>query len=422
MRKKKTVFPVMDIHGLFLDGSRDLYYSRKQDSTIRIQNMKRMELIAPCHFGLEAVVKREIRDLGYEIKQVEDGKVTFEGDAEAVARANMFLRTPERILIKAGQFHAASFEELFENTRSLPWEDFLEPDARFWVTKATFAKSRLASAPDIQSVVKKAMVERMKQKYRIHWFPETGAGYPVRVFIYKDQVTIALDSSGESLHRRGYRKLKSRAPLQENLAAALIMLTPWNKDRILVDPFCGSGTFPIEAAMIGTRMAPGRNRSFAGEQWRNLVPKKEWYAAAEEAEELMLRNIRMDIQGYDIDGKIIRTARINAAEAGVEQYIHFQQRPVSQLSHPKKYGFVITNPPYGQRLEDLSEMPALYREMGQAFRRLDCWSEFVLTAYEDAEKYIGKKADKNRKLYNGMIKTYYYQFLGPRPPKPGKEA
>lgn len=383
--------------------------------------MRRMDLIAPCHFGLEAVVKREILDLGYEISKVEDGKVTFEGDAEAVARANIFLRTPERILIKVGQFRAASFEELFENTKALPWEDFLEADSKFWVTKATFAKSKLASAPDIQSIVKKAMVERMKQKYRINWFPETGASYPVRVFIYKDEVTIALDSSGESLHRRGYRKLKSRAPLQENLAAALIMLTPWNRDRILVDPFCGSGTFPIEAAMLGANIAPGMNRSFTGEEWRNLVPKSEWYDAVQEAEDMILRDVKMDIQGYDIDGKIVKVARANAMEAGVEQYIHFQQRPVSQLHHPKKYGFVITNPPYGQRLEELEDMPALYREMGQAFERLDCWSEFVLTSYEEAEKYIGKKAAKNRKLYNGMIKTYFYQFLGPKPPKRKEE-
>lgn len=383
--------------------------------------MRRMDLIAPCHFGLEAVVKREILDLGYEISKVEDGKVTFEGDAEAVARANIFLRTPERILIKVGQFRAASFEELFENTKALPWEDFLEADSKFWVTKATFAKSKLASAPDIQSIVKKAMVERMKQKYRINWFPETGASYPVRVFIYKDEVTIALDSSGESLHRRGYRKLKSRAPLQENLAAALIMLTPWNRDRILVDPFCGSGTFPIEAAMLGANIAPGMNRSFTGEEWRNLVPKSEWYDAVQEAEDMILRDVKMDIQGYDIDGKIVKVASANAMEAGVEQYIHFQQRPVSQLHHPKKYGFVITNPPYGQRLEELEDMPALYREMGQAFERLDCWSEFVLTSYEEAEKYIGKKAAKNRKLYNGMIKTYFYQFLGPKPPKRKEE-
>lgn len=383
--------------------------------------MRRMDLIAPCHFGLEAVLKREIQDLGYEIIKVEDGKVTFEGDAEAVARANIFLRAPERILIKVGQFRATSFEELFEHTKALPWEDYLEADAKFWVTKATFAKSKLASAPDIQSIVKKAMVERMKQKYRVNWFPETGASYPVRVFIYKDEVTVALDSSGQSLHRRGYRQLKSRAPLQENLAAALIMLTPWNKDRILVDPFCGSGTFPIEAAMMGMNMAPGMNRAFTAEEWRGIVPKKEWYDAIEEAQDMILRDVKMDIQGYDIDGKIVKVARANAAAAGVDRYIHFQERPVSQLNHPKKYGFVITNPPYGQRLEDLSAMPALYTEIGQAFERLDCWSQYILTSYEDAEKYMGKKANKNRKLYNGMIKTYFYQFLGPKPPKRKEE-
>ncbi len=386
------------------------------------EGMERFDIIAPCHFGLEAVVRREIQDLGYEIKKVEDGRVTFEGDAEAVARANIFLRTPERILIRIGQFRAESFEELFDRTRDLPWEKYLDADAKFWVTKATFAKSRLASAPDIQSIVKKAIVERMKQKYRIDWFPETGASYPIRVFLYKDEATVALDSSGESLHRRGYRKWKSKAPLQENLAAALIRLTPWNKDRILVDPFCGSGTFPIEAAMMGANIAPGMRRSFSGMQWDALIPGKEWERAKEEAHDLISPHVEMDIQGYDIDGAIVKVARANAREAGVEPYIHFQQRPVSQLNHPKKYGFVITNPPYGQRMEELAAMPELYTEIGQAFARLDSWSEYVLTSYKDAEKYIGKKADKNRKLYNGMIRTYFYRFSGPKPPRRREEG
>ncbi|MGN0243658.1 MAG: class I SAM-dependent RNA methyltransferase [Lachnospiraceae bacterium] len=379
--------------------------------------MRILECIAPCHFGLEAVLKREIIDLGYDVSKVEDGRVSFIADAEGIARANIFLRTPERILIKVGQFQAKTFEELFEQTKALPWEEYLPVDAKFWVTKATSVKSKLFSTTDIQSIVKKAMVERMKQVHKISWFQEDGAAYPVRVFLHKDMVTIALDSSGESLHRRGYRLLTSKAPLQENLAAALILLTPWNKERILVDPFCGSGTFPIEAAMIGANIAPGMNRSFLAENWKNLIPEMEWHDAVTEAQDMVNRNIKMDIQGYDIDGKIVKAARANAESAGVNHLIHFQKRPVSQLNHPKKYGFVITNPPYGERLEEKAALPALYREIGEAFSRLDSWSEYVLTSYEDAEKYIGKKADKNRKLYNGMVKTYFYQFMGPKPPR-----
>lgn len=382
--------------------------------------MKNVELIAPCHFGLEAVLKREIMDLGYEISLVEDGRVTFIGDMEAISYANVFLRTAERILLKVGQVHASTFDELFERTKELPWENYIPKDGKFWVTKATSIKSKLFSPTDIQSIMKKAMVERLKGVYKQEWFEESGASYPVRVFFMKDEATIGIDTSGISLHKRGYRQFTSKAPITETLAAALIMLTPWNKSRILVDPFCGSGTFPIEAAMMAANMAPGMNREFLAEKWDNLVDKKHWYNAMDEARENVDSQIEVDIQGYDLDPEIVKSARENAKLAGVEHLIHFQQRPVCELNHPKKYGFIITNPPYGERIDDKENLPGLYTEIGESFKRLDSWSEYLITSYEDAEKDIGKKADKNRKIYNGMIKTYFYQFLGPRPPKAKK--
>ncbi len=383
--------------------------------------MERIELIAPCHFGMEAVLKREILDLGYDVSKVEDGKITFIGDMEAVCYANVFLRSAERILIKVGTVHAETFDELFEGTKALPWEQYIPENGRFWVAKATSIKSKLFSPSDIQSIMKKAMVERLKSVYHKEWFTEDGPSYPVRVAFMKDEAVIGLDTSGESLHKRGYRRLTSKAPITETLASALILFTPWKKERILVDPFCGSGTFPIEAAMIAANIAPGMNRSFLAEQWSNLVPKKSWYDAMDEAQEMVDDKIETDIQGYDIDPNVVKAARENARMAGVEHLIHFQQRPVSALNHPKKYGFVITNPPYGERIEEKANLPQLYREIGEAFQRLDCWSEYVITAYEDAEKYIGKKADKNRKIYNGMMKTYFYQFLGPKPPRKKEE-
>lgn len=379
--------------------------------------MKKMELIAPCHFGLEAVLKREITDLGYEIAEVEDGRVTFYGDEDALCRANIFLRTAERILLKVGSFRAESFEELFDKTRAIAWEDYIPKDGKFWVAKAASVKSKLFSPSDIQSIMKKAMVRRLQEHYHIEWFSEDGASYPVRVFLKKDIVTVGIDSSGISLHKRGYREVSGKAPITETLAAALIMLTPWKKDRILVDPFCGSGTFPIEAAMMAANIAPGMNRAFTAEAWTNLIPKKLWYDVINEANDLIEDEIEVDIQGYDIDGSVIKIARRNAAEAGVSHLIHFQERSVADLSHPKKYGFIITNPPYGERLEDKKDLPKLYRTFGEQFKALDTWSAYMITSYEEAERYFGRKADKNRKIYNGMLKTYFYQFLGPKPPK-----
>ena len=379
--------------------------------------MRTFDLLVPCHFGLEAVLKREIYDLGYEITKVEDGRVTFEGDEEAICRANIFLRTAERVMIQVGRFKATTFEELFQGIKNLPGEEYIPEDGKFWVKKASSINSKLFSPSDIQSIAKKAMVERMKQKYHKEWFKEDGAAYPVRIFLLKDEVTVALDTSGDSLHKRGYRTMTSKAPLTETLAASLIMLTPWRKDRILVDPFCGSGTFPIEAAMIAANVAPGMNRDFTAEEWTNLIDRKLWYECVKEAEDMIDTTVKVDIQGYDIDGDVIKAARENAKRAGVEHMIHFQQRAVADLSHPKKYGFIITNPPYGERLEDKADLPELYTQIGQAYQRLDSWSMFLITSYTETEKYIGRKADKNRKIYNGMLKTYFYQFLGPKPPK-----
>ena len=382
--------------------------------------MRRFELIAPCHFGLEALLKREIDDLGYDITEVADGRVTFLGDEEALCRANIFLRTAERILIKIGSFHAETFEELFQGTKALPWEEYIPADGRFWVAKAASVKSQLFSPSDIQSIMKKAMVECLKEVYHVEWFPEDGDSFPVRAFLMKDEVTVGLDTTGDSLHKRGYRKLTAKAPIAENLAAALIMLTPWKGSRILVDPFCGSGTIPIEAAMMAANMAPVMHRHFTAEGWGHIVGEEVWRDAFEEAEDLVDMDVEPDIQGYDIDDDMVNIARANARLAGVEKLIHFQRRDVAQLSHPKKYGFLITNPPYGERMHDREELPKLYETIGKRFRELDSWSMYLISAYENAERYIGRKADKNRKIYNGMMKAYYYQYLGPKPPKAGR--
>lgn len=382
--------------------------------------MTKFTLMAPCHFGMEAVLKKEITDLGYDVVQVEDGRVTFEGDEEAICRANIFLRTAERVLILADRFTAETYDDLFEKTKAIAWGNYIPKDGKFWVTKASSIKSKLFSPSDIQRIVKKAIVEKLKMQYDVTWFEESGASYPLRVFMFKDEAMVCLDTSGDSLHKRGYRKLSSKAPISETLAAALIMLTPWHKDRILIDPFCGSGTFPIEAAMIAANIAPGMNREFVSENWKNIIPKKCWYEAVSEANDMIRDDVEVDIQGYDLDEKMVKIARINARDAGVDHMIHFQCRPVSELSHNKKYGFIITNPPYGERLEEKKNLPALYQTIGQRYKSLDSWSAFIISSYENVEKDMGIKATKNRKIYNGMIKTYYYQFMGAKPPKRDK--
>ena len=382
--------------------------------------MKTFELIAPCHFGMESVLKKEIIDLGYDITEVQDGRVTFFGDAEALVRANIFLRTAERILVKVGSFHAETFEELFQGTKKIAWEEWIPSNGKFWVAKAASVKSKLFSPSDIQSIMKKAMVDRLKDVYHVNWFAEDGASFPLRVFLLKDEVTVGLDTTGESLHKRGYRKLTAKAPIAENLAAGLIMLTPWHADRILVDPFCGSGTIPIEAALMAANIAPGMNRSFLAESWKHIIPKSQWYDAVTEARDMIDLSVETDIQGFDLDDEMVKISRENAKLAGVDKLIHFQKRDVAKLSHPKKYGFIITNPPYGERLNDKNELPALYKTIGDRYKALDSWSMYLITSFEKAEEAIGRKADKNRKIYNGMMKTYFYQFQGPKPPKRDK--
>ena len=375
------------------------------------------ELFAPCHFGLEAVLKREIIDLGYEVTEVVDGRVSFEGDEEAIARCNVFLRTTERVMLKVGSFKAVTFDELFEKTKALPWENFIPKDGKFWVKKASSIKSKLFSPSDIQRIVKKAIVDRLSGKYNILRFPENGSEYPIRITILKDEVTVGLDTSGESLHKRGYRRLTVKAPITETLAAALISLTPWKKDRLLIDPFCGSGTIPIEAALIGLNIAPGMKRDFQAMAWDNILPKSLFKEAKKEAEDLIDRETKLSIQGYDLDTSALDAARGNLALAGLEGNIHFQQRDMRDISSAKKYGFIITNPPYGERLEEKEAMPQLYREMGKAFQKLDEWSYYIITGFEDAPKYFGRKPDKNRKIYNGMMKTYFYSYQGAKPPR-----
>lgn len=374
-------------------------------------------ITTPCLFGIESVLKREIQDLGYDIIKVDDGRITYKGDSLAICRSNLWLRTAERVLLNVAEFEAYSFDELFEKIKALPWEKYIPEDGKFWVSKASSIKSKLFSPSDIQSIVKKAIVERLKTVYKVSWFKEDGAHYPMRVFIKKDKVSIGLDSSGDSLHKRGYRFLTSKAPISETLAAALIQLSPWNKDRIFIDPFCGSGTLAIEAAMIGSRMAPGLFRTFNSEDWKNMIPSKEWMKAADEANDLYDEQAKLNIQAYDKDFRILKVARENAKQADVDRFIHFQEREVSRLSSSSKYGVIVTNPPYGERLEDKASIIKLYQEMGKTFKALDKWSYSIITSFEDFERYFGQLANKKRKLYNGMLKTNLYQYLGPKPPR-----
>ena len=373
-------------------------------------------LTAPCHFGLEKTLSFEVRRIGGEDIAVSDGRVTFTGDERVLIRANMCLSTAERVGILLSEFRARTFEELFQGIKAIPIEKYVGKFDRFPI-KGFSLNSKLTSVPACQKIIKKAMVERMKSVYKIGYFQETEALFQFRFSIMKDNVTMTLDTSGEGLHKRGYRRFSNAAPIKETLAAGIADLARIRDNDIVCDPFCGSGTFPIEAAMMAANIAPGMNREFTAEQWENLIPKKEWYMAIEEANDNICMDIETDIQGFDLDENVIKIARQNAANAGVDKLIHFQARDVRQLSHAKKYGFVITNPPYGERLEEKEALPALYTALGQQFAKLDSWSAYVITSYTDIEKYFGRKADKNRKIYNGMLKTYFYSFLGPKPPK-----
>ena len=374
-----------------------------------------LKFSAPCIFGLEGLCANEFKFLGLKNVEAHNGKVTFEGDFSDMAKANINSRYAERIQILLAEFEAVSFEELFEGVKSVAWEDFIGVNDAFPV-KGRCLSSKLMSVPDCQKIIKKAVVTRLSEKYMLPWLEESGPLHQIQFLIMNDKVSVMLDTSGAGLHKRGYRKLVSEAPIRETLAAALLMLTPWHKDRILVDPFCGSGTFLIEAAMMGLNMAPGMNRSFESEHWSNFLPKKVWYDAIDEANDLVNYDVEMDLQGYDKDPRMLKIARANAQDAEVDHLIHFQQREVKDLRHPKPYGFVIANPPYGERLEDQETLPQLYTEMKEAFDRLDTWSKYVITSYEDTEKYLGKPT-KKRKVYNGMIRGEFYQYLGPKPPR-----
>lgn len=366
---------------------------------------------------MEAILKKEIIELGYEISRVIDGRVYFYGDAQAIALSNLWLRSADRILINVAEFEAKTFQELYEGIYNIDLSDYLEKDSKFWVTKATSVKSALFSTSDIQSIAKKAMVDKMSKIYKQTFFEETGSEYPFRISILKDIVSVGLDTTGVSLHKRGYRPNTVKAPISETLAAAMIQLTPWKYDRILIDPFCGSGTIAIEAAMMGLNIAPGLNRKFLFNKWDNIVDKSVFSEAIEEANDLKALDRKLEISAFDIDYKAVRAARENAKLAGVENYIHFQERGVSELSHRKKYGFIITNPPYGERLSELEELKIVYKELAYAYKKMDSWSMYMITSWEDCINVMGIKPDKNRKLYNGMLKTYFYQFLGEKPPK-----
>ncbi len=371
------------------------------------------DLIATATFGLEAVVARELKALGYDVK-VKDSKVEFRGDAQAICRTNLWLRSADRVLIKMSEFEALTFDELFEKTKALPWEDMLPEDACFPVLGKS-VKSTLFSISDCQAIVKQAIVERLKTKYKKSWFEESGDKYTIEIGLLRDIATLTIDTSGMGLHKRGYRELTSDAPLKETLAAALVQLSFWNSERLLVDPFCGTGTILIEAALIGLNIAPSLNRKFDSMKWPQ-IPQKTWTAVMEEAREA-IKHTDFRLLGYDIDERVLDTARICSMKAGVDKYIDFHKLPVAQLSSKRKYGCIICNPPYGERMGEIKAAESLYRSMGEVFSKLDSWSFYVLTSNEDFEKFFGRKCDRKRKLYNGRIKVDYYQFHGPQPPK-----
>ncbi|PHO07999.1 N-6 DNA methylase [Thermoanaerobacterium thermosaccharolyticum] len=382
--------------------------------------MSKIELIAPTLFGIESVAAKEIRSLGYEDIKVEDGKVTFIGDISAICKANLWIRSAERIYVKIGEFEASTFDELFEGVISLPWEEWIPENGQFPVDGYSL-KSNLHSIPDCQSIIKKAVVERLKKKYKKEWFDENGPLYKIKFSLMKNKAVLMIDTTGEGLHKRGYRAMSNIAPLRETLASAMIMLSDWRYDRPLIDPFCGSGTIPIEAALIGANIAPGLNRKFTSEKWKQ-IPKKLWTDMKNEAFDLIKKDIKLNIKGYDADADAVKLSIGNAKKAGVSDYVKFSKRPLKDLKTDDKYGIIICNPPYGERMGEIKEVEKLYREMGRVFTSLDTWSYYIITSHENFEKLFGKDASKRRKLYNGMIKTMYYQYFGPRPPRKSIDA
>jgi putative N6-adenine-specific DNA methylase len=381
--------------------------------------MAKLELIATAPFGLEAEVAREIKQLGYEDVMVENGSVTFFGDEAAVCRTNLWLRVADRVVIKMGQFKATTFEELFQGVKAISWGDWLPVNATFPVNGKSI-KSQLSSVPACQSIVKKAIVEKMKESHKTNWFEETGPTYTIEVSLLKDFATITLDTTGVGLHKRGYRKLTAKAPLKETLAAALLQISRWREHRPLLDPFCGSGTIPIEAAMIGRNIAPGLKREFDAMRWPTMSQRL-WDKAKEEAKDLIRRDEKLDIYGSDRDAEVLSLAEYHARQAGVSDGIKFRNLSLKEVKSSKEYGCVITNPPYGERLGDKEEVERLYQDMGTKLTRElgDTWSYFVITSNPNFEKlFRGKPADKRRKLFNGRLQVNYYQYFGPLPPKP----
>ncbi len=378
--------------------------------------MSKITLIATAAMGIEAIVADEVRNLGYENLEVENGKVTFEADEKAICRSNLWLRTADRVKLKIGEFKATTFDELFEQTKALPWGEFIPADGEFPVVGKS-VKSKLFSVSDCQAIVKKAVAEKLKEEHGLSgWLEENGSFYRIEVALHKDIATLTIDTSGSGLHKRGYRTGQGEAPLKETLAAALVQLTNWTPDRPFADPFCGSGTIPIEAALIGQNIAPGFNREFASEQWP-FIGEKLWEEAFEEAESLANYDQPLAITGSDIDHKMIEISKQNAMEAGFADLISFKQMQVSDFTSKGEFGVIVSNPPYGERIGDKKEVEAMYKQMGETFAALDTWSVYILTSHPEFEKLYGKKATKKRKLFNGFIKTDYYQFWGPRPPR-----
>ncbi|QGU00119.1 23S rRNA (guanine(2445)-N(2))-methyltransferase [Candidatus Syntrophocurvum alkaliphilum] len=375
--------------------------------------MSKIEFIATAAFGLESIVALELKELGYNDTIVENGKVTFTANKDAIARCNLWLRSADRLLIKIGEFKATSFDELFEKNRKLPWSDWIPENAKFPVEGKSI-QSQLFSVSDCQAIVKKSIVEKMKEKYKRKWFKENGPVYKVQVALLKDVVTLTIDTSGMGLHKRGYRKLSAEAPLKETLAAALVRISRWKPDRALIDPFCGSGTIPIEAAMIGRNIAPGINRTFAAESW-NQIPLKIWKTAREEAKDSIDNSQPLGILGFDINKSVLDLARYHAQQVGLKNVLTFQHQSVNDLKSKYNYGYIISNPPYGERLSEKKDVEKTYAQMGKVFESLETWSYYILTAHEGFEKHFRRKANKKRKLYNGRIQCYYYQFYGPKP-------
>ncbi|WP_088227752.1 class I SAM-dependent RNA methyltransferase [Desulfosporosinus sp. FKB] len=377
--------------------------------------MAKLQLIATAAFGLESIVARELKELGYFDQVVENGRVTFVADELGICRSNIWLRSSDRVLLKIGSFKAMTFEELFQETKKLPWEEWLPEDANFPVQGKSI-KSKLYSVSDCQAIVKKAIVERLKEKYGRSWFEETGPRYQIEVALLNNEATLTIDTSGLGLHKRGYRKLAGQAPLKETLAAAMVQLSHWHKERALLDPFCGTGTILIEAAMIALNQAPGLKRSFDAEKWQ-CISKGFWQEAFQEALDLQEHSKDLHIYGSDIDSKALSLARTHAQEAGLSDLIHFQRLPVAEVRSRFNYGHIITNPPYGERLGQKDEIEQLYLELGETFNRLENWSLHVITNQQYPERLMGRRWDKSRKLYNGRLECHYYQFFGPRPPR-----